>query len=137
MNRKILLVLPYEVRVFLATGLMMTMHLAAQNPGQEFTDRMNHIFQHVNKSKVTTGLLVDYGLQLVDPKYFDGVPADSNYVSMDAWRMLYSGMFTSKINNNVSLTDPETVFAQIGNETHATAVPVAMMYYQYKTTFFL
>ena len=88
-------------RVFflLAVGLMITGNLLAQNPGQDFTNRMNHIFQHVDKSKITTGLLSDYGLQLVEPKYFNGIPADSNYVSMDTWRLLYSGMFTSKINN--------------------------------------
>jgi len=49
----------------------------------------------------------------------------------DTWRMLYSGMFSSKINNNVTLTDPETVFDLIDNATHSSAVPVAMMHYQY------
>jgi len=120
-------------RVFflLAAGLMITGNLLAQNPGQDFTNRMNHIFQYVDKSKVTTGLLSDYGLQFVEPKYFNGVPADSNYVDMDTWRMLYSGMFSSKINNNVSLADPETIFDAIDNATHAIAVPVVMMHYQY------
>jgi len=118
MNSKIL---------FLSLGLIISVHLTAQNPGQEFTNRMNHIFQYVDKSKVATGLLSDYGLQIVEPTYFNGTPADSNYVNMDTWRMLYSGMFTSKINNNVSLTDPETVFAQIDNAAHSTAVPVAIL----------
>jgi len=92
-----------RVFLFLATGLMMNVHLTAQNPGQNYTNRMNHIFQYVDKSKITTGLLSEYSVQMVDPKYFNGVPADSNYVDMDTWRMLYSGMFTSKINNNVSI----------------------------------
>jgi len=117
--------------LFLTTGLLMSMHLSAQNPGQDFIDRMNHIFQYVDMSKIATGLLSDYGLQVVEPEYFDGVPADSNYVSMDTWRMLYSGMFTSRINNNASLTNPEVVFAQIFNAAHSTAVPVAMMHLQY------
>ena len=120
-----------KVFITLVAGLMMTSYLSAQNPGQEYTDRMNHIFQYVDKNKISTGLLSDYGLQMVEPEYFDGIPADSNYVNMDTWRMLYSGMFTSKINNLVSLTDPETVFAQIENAAHVTAVPVAMMHYQY------
>ena len=91
MNRKFLL---------LVVGIKITVHLTAQNPGQDFVDRMNHIFQYVNKNKIATGLLSDYGLQIVEPKYFNGVPADSNYVDMDALKMLYSGMFTSKINSN-------------------------------------
>ena len=85
MNRKILL---------LAVGLMTAVYLPAQNSGQEFTDRMNHIFQYVDKNKIVTGLLSDYGLQIIESKYFNGMPADSNYVNMDTWKMLYSGMFT-------------------------------------------
>ena len=122
MNRKILL---------LAAGITMTVHLTAQNPGQDFTNRMNHIFQYVDKNRVTTGLLSDYGLQMVDPAYFDGVPADSNYVDMDTWVMLFAGMYSSKINNNVSFPNPDTIFTQIYNATHPTAVPVTMMHYEY------
>ena len=92
---------------------------------------MNHIFQYVDKSRITSGLLSDYGLQIIEPKYFNGMPADSNYVDMNTWKMLYAGIYTSKINNNISLTSPETVFTQIDNATHADAVPVAMMHYQY------
>ena len=75
MNRKILI---------LAVGLMITVNLTAQNSGQEFIDRMNHIFQYVDKNKVTTGLLSDYGLQMVEPAYFNGVPADpERYAGID------------------------------------------------------
>ena len=116
MNRKIL---------SLVLGLLITSQQMAQNPMQEFTDQMNHIFQHVDRNRVSTGLLSDFGLQIVEPKYFDGMPADSNFVSMDTWRMLYAGMYSSQFNSNISLTAPETVFAQIDNAAHATAVPVA------------
>ena len=101
------------------------------NPAQDFTCRMNHIFQYVNKSRIATGLLSDYGLQMAEPVYFNGILGDSNFVDMDTWRMLYSGMFTSKINNNVNLTAPETIFDLIENATHTDATPVAMMHYQY------
>jgi hypothetical protein len=111
--------------------LMITGNLSSQNSGQELSDRINYIFQQTDKSRITTGLLSDYGLQIVEPVYFDGIPADSNYVDMDTWKMLYSGIYTSKINNNISLTSPETVFSQIENTAHTTAVPVAMMHYQY------
>ncbi len=117
--------------LFVAVGLIIASSLWSQNSSQEYIDRMNHIFQYVDKSRITTGLLSDYGLQMIEPKVFNGMPADSNYVTMDVWKMLYSGMYTSKINNNISLTLPETVFEQIDNATHATAVPVVMMHYQY------
>jgi hypothetical protein len=110
-----------------SAGNSLTLRIAPDN----FTVRMNHIFQPVDKNRITTGLLADYGLQMADPKYFNGVTADSNFVDMDTWRMLYSGMFTSRINSNANITNPETVFTQIDNASHATAVPVAMMHWQY------
>ena len=111
--------------------LTITSKLSAQNPMQEFTDRMNHIFQYVDRSRVPTGLLSDFGLQMVELRYFDGIPSDSNFVSMPTWRMLYAGIYTSQFNNNIRLTNPETVFDRIDNATHPTAVPVAMMHFQY------
>ena len=105
-------------------------NMTAQDANQAYTDAMNAIFQKVDKSKITTGLLVDYGVQVVDPEAFNGVPADSNYVNMDTWKMLYGGIYSSKINNNVNLTLPETVFATINNAP-GSPVPLAMMHYQY------
>ena len=54
----------------------------AQDFNQQYTDTMNYIFQKVDKSKITTGLLADYGLQIMAIEAFNGVPADSNYVSI-------------------------------------------------------
>ena len=71
-----------KVFFYLAAGLMIAGNLLAQNPGQVYTNKMNHIFQQVNKSRITTGLLSDYGLMFADPEKFNGVPADSNYVNM-------------------------------------------------------
>jgi hypothetical protein len=36
---------------------------------------------------------------------------------MDTWKMLHVGIFTSRINNNISLILPETTFTQIDNAT--------------------
>ena len=102
----------------------------AQDADQAYSDAMNTIFQRINKSKITTGLLVDYGVQIVDPEVFNGTPADSNYVDMDTWKMLYGGIYSSKINTNANLTLPETVFTAIDN-TPDNPVPLAMMHYQY------
>ena len=54
----------------------------AQDPNQEYTNAMNSVFAKVDKSKIATGLLADYGLQIVDVEAFNGVPTDSNYVDM-------------------------------------------------------
>ena len=63
--------------------------LSAQNPETEYTNRVNYIFQYMDKTKVTSGLLSDYGIWIVDPAAFNGVPADSNYVEIVAGKLLY------------------------------------------------
>ncbi|GHT68698.1 hypothetical protein AGMMS50239_34320 [Bacteroidia bacterium] len=75
-------------KILLLVVLLITMTgLFAQNPGQEYTDRMNYIFQQMDKSRITTGLLSDYGLYMVEPDVFNGVPADSNYVDIVPCRL--------------------------------------------------
>ena len=100
---------------------------------QTFVERMNHIFQHVNKTQIPTGLLSDFGLQLVYPYAFDGTPSDTNFVAMDTWRMLYATLFSSQVNGNISMIFPETVFDRIDSATHPSAVPLAMMHFQYNS----
>jgi len=46
------------ITLFLAMIVGNTM---AQDFNQQYTDTMNFIFQKVDKSKITTGLLADYG----------------------------------------------------------------------------
>ena len=50
----------------------------------EYNAKISKVFQHVDKSRVTTGLLYDYGLHLIDPVYYDGVAlTDENYIDME------------------------------------------------------
>ena len=79
MKKKLIILLP---------GLLFVWNL----PGQTVTDFNNQttsIFQNVNKSRVTTGLLYDYGVHLIDPIYYNGtLLMDSNYVDIDIWNSL-------------------------------------------------
>ena len=50
----------------------------------EYNAKISKVFQHVDKSRVTTGLLYDYGLHLIDLVYYDGVAlTDENYIDME------------------------------------------------------
>ena len=100
------------------------------DPAQDFTCKMNRIFQYVDRNTVTSGLLKDYGLELIDVSAYNGVPADTNYATMDAWRMLYSSIFSSRFGNNATLTAPDIVFDNFDN---ASANSVAMMHFNYQT----
>ncbi len=111
----------------LVFGFLIAGHgLKAQN----FADTINHIFEHVDKSRITTGLLSDYGVQMVNISGFDGTPADSNYVNINTWKKLYAGIYTSKINSNIYLDSPDDVDDMISSATDS-PIPLAMMHYSY------
>jgi hypothetical protein len=78
-----------------------------------FRNQMNTIFQNVNSTPISTGLLWDYGLELTDATQYNGTITSSNYVNMAEWRMLYSSLYTMRFNNNISMTAPGTVNSQI------------------------
>lgn len=88
--------------------------------GQTITDfntQTTSVFQNINKSRVTTGLLYDYGVHLIDPIYYNGtLLTDSNYVDMDIWHSLYWTMYSTKVNTNTSLPDPDQISTKVDNE---------------------
>lgn len=99
---------------------------------QTYNETINTIFEHVDKSKIATGLLSDYGIQMVDIESFNGIPTDSNYVDIETWKKLYNGLYSSKINSNANLSSPDVVLAGVENaQPTNNAVPVAMMQFQY------
>lgn len=104
--------------------------VATHAVAQDYTQRINYIFQYVDKNKVPTGLLSDYGLYMIEPDEFNGIPSEKNYVDLDTWKMLYSGMYSSRINTKANLTLPETVFQKI-TSTNPGTVPLSVMHFEY------
>lgn len=43
--------------------------------------KLDYIFQNLDKSKISTGFLEDYGAQLVPLKNFNGILSDSNVIN--------------------------------------------------------
>ena len=58
-------------------------------------EKMDMIFEHIDKSKIETGLLSDYGCLLVNPYSYNGILSDTNYVSMEIWKILYFFIFST------------------------------------------
>jgi|GEM_PF-5050388 len=74
-----------------------------ENSIEEVKEEINHILQPLDKSKITSGLLSDYGIHWIDISLFDGTLADSVYTNLSVWLQLYQSVFDSKINNNIVL----------------------------------
>ncbi len=53
---------------------------------------MDSVFRYVDKQQVPTGILSDYGLHLIDPNPYNGVPSDTTQVNSEVWKILYTDM---------------------------------------------
>jgi len=102
----------------------------AQTPDQDITNRMNYVFEKIDKNKISTGVLSNYGVQPVEFESFNGIPADSNYVDLTNFMLLYSGVYSAKINSNISLILPDTLTQRLNNIT-STTIPLVFMHYAY------
>lgn len=92
---------------------------------------MNYVFEEVNRSNVPTGLLSNYGVQPIPLEYYNGIPADSNFVDNDSYILLYAGVYSAKFNNNISLITPDELSLQIQNYSSGNSIPVSVMHYEY------
>jgi len=73
----------------------------SQDPRTEFKNQMNTLFEYMDKSKITSGLLSDYAFEPVEIAAFNGVLSDSNYVDMETWISLYCSIYDAKINDRI------------------------------------
>jgi len=101
---------------------------------------LHNVFAPLDKTKISTGILSDYGVQLVSFTPFNGVLSDSSYTNFDVWQMLYAGLYSSVIRSDVQLESvndlvqrlkstfagsPSTVYLPVINFNYATLNPEA------------
>ncbi|MGI8583763.1 MAG: hypothetical protein ACR2KX_16310 [Chitinophagaceae bacterium] len=66
-----------------------------------FSDRMNYIFQPLEKNRVPSGLLLDYAMEFTNLSNFDGTSlADSNMVMTSEYWEIYNTLYLSRIHPN-------------------------------------
>lgn len=105
-----------------------------------YYDRMSHIFGAIDKTKVTTGYLKEFGIRFNSVESFNGILSDTNWVDNSQWESLYTSLYSMRVGNVASaMTSPSTVFQHL--DTQQTSNPdivlLAAMHYtyqQYKTT---
>jgi hypothetical protein len=103
----------------------------SQDPKAEFKNKLNVLFQNMDKSKITSGLLADYSVELAEIAPFNGILSDTNYVDASTWLNLYGSIYDAKINDRIRLETPETVADKFKNASENSAVPLAIMHYTY------
>ncbi len=99
----------------------------------QYYGKMNYVFHHVNKSQIATGLLRDYGIEFLNLDNYTGTALhDSNFVALDEWRMLYTGLYSSQINGNAGLLYLDTLNRFI-NKYNYDSLPISFigLHYNY------
>lgn len=95
-----------KITSFLIGIFMLIMSTHAQSyDTTNYYGKMNYIFHYLDKSLITTGMLRDYGVEFLNLDNYTGSSSlhDSNYVSIHEWKLLYSSLYSSQINNNADL----------------------------------
>lgn len=100
----------------------------------QYFGKMNYIFQNVNKSLVTSGFLKDYGIEFLNLDNYKGNGLhDSNFVSIDEWRVLYSSLYSSQVNGNANMLYLDTINRLIKKYNYTTMpITFAGLYYSYQ-----
>ncbi len=72
---------------------------------------LDKIYQHINKSAITTGYLNDYGSAVLYKVRYNGLLTDSNFVpNMNVFRLTLNDLLSAKINPTApNLPSVETV----------------------------
>lgn len=96
--------------------------------------KLDSVFQHVDKSQIPTGYLKEYGAEFMPLHWFNGVITDSNTVAdIDAFRFIYDDIATAKIQQNLPvMTDLLVLNAKIDSLRSASmASAIALLYGNY------
>ena len=78
-------------KLLVFTGLCIALFYGnAQNT--DYCDRMEHIFGNIDKNKVTTGFLKEFGIRFNEVEAYDGIIDTNNLVDQTQWQSLYSSL---------------------------------------------
>ena len=107
-----------KLLLFVAAFLIMALPTVAQETDlseEEFKQKIDSVFAHVDMTSVETGILIEHGFNLLDPNVFNGQKPDSVYSNKEIMKALYAGLYDSRVNDYFSLEDTDSTFSKIDN----------------------
>lgn len=107
-----------KLLLFVAAFLIMALPTVAQETDlseEEFKQKIDSVFEHVDMASVETGILIEHGFNLLDPNVFNGQKPDSVYSNKEIMKALYAGLYDSRVNDYFSLEDTDSTFSKIDN----------------------
>lgn len=107
-----------KLLLFVAAFLIMALPTVAQETDlseEEFKQKIDSVFEHVDMTSVETGILIEHGFNLLDSNVFNGQKPDSVYSNKEIMKALYAGLYDSRVNDYFSLEDTDSTFSKIDN----------------------
>jgi hypothetical protein len=121
----------------LAVGLALLCLISTHAQSYDTTTyygKMNFIYNNLDRSLITTGLLKDYGIDFLNLENYNGkVLHDSNWVTLQDWRSLYATIYSEQVNSTAHLLYLDTLnrlfdkLSALGNPTN-----FIVSYYNYQ-----
>lgn len=97
----------YLLTLFLLPSLI----FAQLEVDTDWKTEINNIFQYLDKSKVTSGHLLDYAMEFTDITAYDGVVRDTNYVDLNVVGNIYKTLYMAKTSTDTTHTPQYQKFA--------------------------
>jgi ABC-type transporter MlaC component len=76
--------------------LMPLLTIAQINVDNQWKNSINPIFENLDKTKVQSGMLLDYAMEFTDVTAYNGVLTDTTYINANVLGDIYKTLFMSK-----------------------------------------
>lgn len=77
--------------------LMPFLMTAQINVDNQWKNSINPIFQNLDKTKIQSGMLLDYAMEFTDVTAYNGVLTDTTYIDINVLGDIYKTLFMSKV----------------------------------------
>lgn len=100
-----------------------------------YTNRIQHIFGVIDKTKVTTGYLKEFGVKFANIDACNGSINKANYVNKSHWHALYSSLYSMRVGTAaINMASPHSVNTNLKTQLTKNSEDVifAAQYYNYQ-----
>jgi hypothetical protein len=71
--------------------------MAQINVDNQWKNSINPIFENLDKTKIQSGMLLDYAMEFTDVKAYNGMLTDTTYIDANVMGDIYKTLFMAKV----------------------------------------
>lgn len=97
----------------------------------EVRAQIESIFEHLDKSRIPTGLLRDYSTDLVDYSIFDGTLNESNIANLTTYEYVLRSVRTSSVTSSYPFDSVLGIMDGMAEATTSSSIPISIAAFKY------